>query len=82
MKLIWTLLKSDVETDPSNDKIIIYLATEMKKDVYYIVKAKFYGNMTHDKGFYYTHYDDIELNDIGTGVSKTKWVSLAILSFL
>jgi hypothetical protein len=62
----------DVETDPSNDKIIIYLATEMKKDVYYIVKAKFSGNMTHDKGFYYSYYEDIELNDNGTGVSKTK----------
>jgi len=40
--------------DESNDKFIIYLATDMAKDVYYVVKAKFYGNMTHDKGFYYT----------------------------
>lgn len=31
----------------------------MAKDVYYVVKAKFYGNMTHDKGFYYTYYDDV-----------------------
>jgi hypothetical protein len=44
----------DVEMDESNDKFIIYLATDMAKDVYYVVKAKFYGNMTHDKGFYYT----------------------------
>lgn len=49
----------DVEKDEANDKIIIYLATEMAKDVYYVVKAKFYGNMTHDKGFYYTYYDDV-----------------------
>lgn len=63
----------DVEIDRSNDKVIIYLATEMKKDIYYIVKAKFYGNMTHDKGFYYTYYDDIELNESeGNGSSKTK----------
>lgn len=48
-----------METDEANDKIIIYLATEMAKDVYYVVKAKFYGNMTHDKGFYYTYYDDV-----------------------
>jgi aminopeptidase N len=48
-----------VEVDESNDKFIIYLATDMAKDVYYVVKAKFYGNMTHDKGFYYTYYDDI-----------------------
>lgn len=31
----------------------------MAIDVYYVVKAKFYGNMTHDKGFYYTYYDDV-----------------------
>lgn len=31
----------------------------MAKDVYYVVKTKFYGNMTHDKGFYYTYYDDV-----------------------
>lgn len=49
----------DVEIDESNDKVIIYLATDMAKDVYYVVKAKFYGNMTHDKGFYYTYYDDV-----------------------
>ncbi|KAL7045799.1 hypothetical protein ACKWTF_002339 [Chironomus riparius] len=49
----------DVEMDEANDKFIIYLATDMAKDVYYVVKAKFYGNMTHDKGFYYTYYDDI-----------------------
>jgi hypothetical protein len=49
----------DVEADEKNDKIIIYLATEMAKDVYYVVKAKFYGRMTHDKGFYYTYYDDV-----------------------
>ena len=49
----------DVEIDETNDKIIIYLATDMAKDVYYVVKAKFSGNMTHDKGFYYTYYDDV-----------------------
>jgi hypothetical protein len=31
----------------------------MAIDVYYVVKAKFYGKMTHDKGFYYTYYDDV-----------------------
>lgn len=63
----------DVEIDRSNDKVIIYLATEMKKDIYYIVKAKFYGNMTHDKGFYYTYYDDIDMNENDNNVStKTK----------
>lgn len=31
----------------------------MAKDVYYVVKAKFYGNFTHDKGFYFTYYDDV-----------------------
>lgn len=70
----------DVEIDRSNDKVIIYLATEMKKDIYYIVKAKFYGNMTHDKGFYYTYYDDIELNESeGNGSSKTKWEFSGVL---
>lgn len=49
----------DVEADEKNDKIIIYLATEMAKDVYYVVQAKFYGRMTHEKGFYYTYYDDV-----------------------
>lgn len=48
-----------MEIDEANDKIIIYLATEMAKDVYYVVRAKFYGNMTHGKGFYYTYYDDV-----------------------
>ncbi|XP_058063360.1 aminopeptidase N-like [Anopheles bellator] len=48
----------DLEFDESNEKMIIYLGTEMKKDIYYIVKVNFTGNMTNDKGLYYTHYDD------------------------
>lgn len=73
----------DVENDESNDKINIYLATEMKKDIYYTVKVKFYGNMTHDKGFYYTYYDDIELNEdneeANDTISKTKYFAASFL---
>lgn len=52
----------DLEFDESNEKMIIYLGTEMKKDIYYIVKVNFTGNMTNDKGLYVTHYDDGEPN--------------------
>lgn len=52
----------DLEFDESNEKMIIYLGTEMKKDIYYIVKVNFTGNMTNDKGLYVTHYDDGESN--------------------
>uniref|UniRef100_A0A182NAG3 G-protein coupled receptors family 2 profile 2 domain-containing protein n=1 Tax=Anopheles dirus TaxID=7168 RepID=A0A182NAG3_9DIPT len=48
----------DIEFDESNEKMIIFLGTEMKKDIYYIVKVSFVGNMTNDKGLYYTHYED------------------------
>uniref|UniRef100_A0A182R112 Aminopeptidase n=1 Tax=Anopheles farauti TaxID=69004 RepID=A0A182R112_9DIPT len=48
----------DIEFDESNEKMIIFLGTEMKKDIYYIVKVNFFGNMTNDKGLYYTHYED------------------------
>ncbi|ETN63262.1 protease m1 zinc metalloprotease [Anopheles darlingi] len=48
----------DLEFDESNEKMIIFLGTEMKKDIYYIVKVNFTGNMTNDKGLYYTHYED------------------------
>uniref|UniRef100_A0A182JLE3 Aminopeptidase n=1 Tax=Anopheles atroparvus TaxID=41427 RepID=A0A182JLE3_ANOAO len=48
----------DIEFDESNEKMIIFLGTEMKKDIYYIVKVNFTGNMTNDKGLYYTHYED------------------------
>ncbi|XP_055615513.1 aminopeptidase N-like [Toxorhynchites rutilus septentrionalis] len=50
----------DLEFDESNEKMIIYLGTEMKKDIYYIVKVNFTGNMTNDKGLYFTHYKDGE----------------------
>ncbi|KAL9694789.1 hypothetical protein quinque_014074 [Culex quinquefasciatus] len=50
----------DLEFDESNEKMIIYLGTEMKKDIYYIVKVNFTGNMTNDKGLYWTHYEDGE----------------------
>ncbi|XP_055598880.1 aminopeptidase Ey-like [Uranotaenia lowii] len=50
----------DLEFDESNEKMIIYLATEMKQDIYYIVKVNFTGNMTNDKGLYFTHYEDGE----------------------
>lgn len=52
----------DLEFDESNEKMIIYLGTEMKKDIYYIVKVNFTGNMTNDKGLYVTHYKDGESN--------------------
>lgn len=52
----------DLEFDESNEKMIIYLGTEMKKDIYYIVKVNFTGNMTNDKGLYVTHYEDGEEN--------------------
>ncbi|KFB52120.1 AGAP000131-PA-like protein [Anopheles sinensis] len=48
----------DIEFDESNEKMIIFLGTEMKKESYYIVKVNFTGNMTNDKGLYYTHYED------------------------
>ncbi|XP_058460813.1 aminopeptidase N-like isoform X2 [Malaya genurostris] len=54
----------DLEFDESNEKMIIYLGTEMKKDIYYIVKVNFTGNMTNEKGLYYTHYKD------GNGIHK------------
>lgn len=72
----------DVETDEANDKIIIYLATEMAKDVYYVVKAKFYGNMTHDKGFYYTYYEDVnDPKDVDEGnfTTQTKYFAATFL---
>ncbi|XP_058826209.1 aminopeptidase N-like [Topomyia yanbarensis] len=50
----------DLEFDESNEKMIIYLGTEMKKDIYYIVKVNFTGKMTNDKGLYFTHYKDGE----------------------
>ncbi|XP_055549676.1 aminopeptidase N-like [Wyeomyia smithii] len=50
----------DLEFDESNEKMIIYLGTEMKKDIYYIVKVNFTGVMTNDKGLYSTHYKDGE----------------------
>lgn len=68
--------------DDANDKIIIYLATEMAKDVYYVVKAKFYGNMTHDKGFYFTYYDDVndpsEAEDVNI-TTNTKFFAATFL---
>jgi hypothetical protein len=72
----------DVENDEANDKIIIYLATEMAKDVYYVVKAKFYGNMTHDKGFYYTYYDDINLPAEGEATNLTTHTKYFATTFL
>lgn len=77
----------DVERDESNDKINIYLATEMKKDEFYIVKVKFYGNMTHGKGFYFTYYDDDENDDGGeitgdppkNGTGKTRFFGATFL---
>ncbi|KAG5677707.1 hypothetical protein PVAND_007440 [Polypedilum vanderplanki] len=72
----------DVEMDEANDKFIIYLATDMAKDVYYVVKAKFYGNMTHDKGFYYTYYDDVndpsEANEVNY-TTHTKYFATTFL---
>jgi aminopeptidase N len=52
----------------------------MAKDVYYVVKAKFYGNMTHDKGFYYTYYDDINTNNETEDVTThTKYFATTFL---
>lgn len=49
---------TDVEIDEANERLFIYLGTEMKKDIYYIVKMEFSGNMTHDRGLYFTTYED------------------------
>lgn len=49
---------TDVEHDEANERLFIYLGTEMKVDVYYIVKIVFSGNMTHDRGLYFTTYED------------------------
>lgn len=49
---------TDVEHDEANERLFIYLGTEMKKDIYYIVKINFTGNMTHDRGLYFTTYED------------------------
>jgi hypothetical protein len=53
-----TIKVTDLEYDEPNDKLLIYLGTEMKKDIYYIVKVSFAGNMTLDKGLYYTQYEN------------------------
>lgn len=49
---------TDVEHDEANERLFIYLGTEMKKDIYYIVRINFSGNMTHDRGLYFTTYED------------------------
>jgi hypothetical protein len=55
-----TIKVTDLEYDAPNDKLLIYLGTEMKKDIYYIVKVSFTGNMTLDKGLYYTQYQNVD----------------------
>lgn len=51
---------TDLEFDEPNDKIFIYLGTEMKKDMYYIVRVNFTGYMTNNKGLFYTAYEDTD----------------------
>lgn len=50
----------EVEMDEANERLFIDLSTEMKKDAYYIVEIHFSGNMTHDRGLYFTTYEDTE----------------------
>jgi hypothetical protein len=54
----------------------------MAKDVYYVVKVKFYGNMTHDKGFYYTYYDDYNLPAEGEAPDLTTHTKYFATTFL
>lgn len=51
------------DRDKENEKIIIWLDADIKRYANYVVKIKFSGHMTRDRGLFYTAYKDEESSD-------------------